>query len=258
MTTVCQVMIEAEPREGAWNMALDEALLNDSLAHHTCWLRWYRWREATLSLGYFQGTQGAGIDPRWGTLPVVRRLSGGGAILHDREWTYSCILPTDHPLTHQPHDLYRLVHEGVIEVLRRHGVESHLRGANAPAKPADAFLCFERGDPNDLLFGEHKFLGSAQRRRKGAVLQHGSLILQRSPHAPEIPGLFELAGVSLDDARLVREFAPAIAGQFAERWNISEEFPSEIRGEAERLFQEKYAQGLDWNRGGSTGEISPP
>lgn len=252
----CHVIIEAVPQEGAWNMAVDEALLRDSLTHDSCWLRWYRWREPTLSLGYFQKSQEAGVDARWRSLPSVRRLSGGGAILHDREWTYSCILPPSHPLTRQPAELYRAVHHGVIEVLGRRGIESHLRGHDAPEKPADAFLCFQRGDPNDLLLGDQKFLGSAQRRRRGGVLQHGSLILEHSNFAPEVDGLFELSGTTIDSDELVTELAPVIAQRLADHWSVIDTIPGAIREDAESLWREKYAQGLDWNRGGTTGELS--
>lgn len=251
----CQVIIEPAAEEGAWNMALDEALLRDSLAHHSCWLRWYRWREPTLSLGYFQNTEDD-VDLRWQSLPAVRRLSGGGAILHDREWTYSCILPSTHPLTDRPAEIYRLVHSGVINVLQRRGIETHLRGEHAPSKPADAFLCFERGDPNDVLLGDHKFLGSAQRRRRGTVLQHGSLILQRSDHAPEVAGLFELSGITFDSDELVAQLAPAVAQRLSAHWSIIGAIPEAIRDDAKSLWRDKYSRGLDWNRGGSTGELS--
>ena len=68
---------------------------------------------------------------------------------------------------------------------------------------AEPFLCFSRGDARDIVLGQHKVLGSAQRRRRGAVLQHGSLLLALSEFAPEFPGLRELTSFE----RSIREVA---------------------------------------------------
>lgn len=198
-----RVIVESEPASGAWNMAVDEVLLESALRHGTCTLRWYRWREPTLSLGYFQSPDDPFIDDRFADLPVVRRLSGGGAILHDRELTYSCAIPPGHPLAAEPTSLYTTMHTAIVAELARVGVDVAPRGL--PDKGLDAnFLCFSRGDANDLVISGHKVLGSAQRRRRGAVLQHGSLLLERSPVAPEYPGIAELSGVSSSTIDLMR------------------------------------------------------
>src|SRR4051794_22517252 len=93
----CRLIVDS-PADGAWNMALDEALLIDAETSGVASLRFYSWREPTLSLGYFQRhTDRAGHAASAGCL-LVRRASGGGAILHDRELTYSIALPQAHPL----------------------------------------------------------------------------------------------------------------------------------------------------------------
>src|SRR4051812_21709386 len=85
--------------DGPTNMGLDLALLNAVEAEPVgAVLRTYEWSEPTLSLGYFQKVEAARADPRWRDLPVVRRLSGGGALLHDREITYALVMPRSHPL----------------------------------------------------------------------------------------------------------------------------------------------------------------
>lgn len=214
--TLCRVIIDPQPMPGAWNMALDEALLDSAVGGGPATVRLYRWESATLSLGYFQGRNGASpISTRFEGLPVVRRLTGGGAIVHDRELTYSCTLPAGHPLASDPRRLYTRVHERMIALLGDLGFAVKIRGTTAP-EHKDQFLCFARGDDFDGVMGRFKVLGSAQRRRKGAVLQHGSLILRASAWAPEFPGVFDCGGhsVGTDDlsARLADSIADLLGG----------------------------------------------
>jgi lipoate-protein ligase A len=172
-------------------MAVDEALLEAALERDECTVRWYRWSTATVSLGYFQAAEAALAIPELAGLPMVRRLTGGGAILHHHEWTYSCSVPAAHPLAEAPTRLYGLVHERVVRALAEQGIRAALRG-QALAEREGTFLCFGRGDPRDVVLNGHKILGSAQRRRRGAVLQHGSLLVRHSEHAPQFPGLVDL------------------------------------------------------------------
>lgn len=175
----CRVIIDPAPSTGAWNMAVDEALLNAAIEEEGSLVRLYRWSEPTVSLGYFQSLAATRDHPLLRELPVVRRLSGGGAILHHHELTYSVTLSAGHPLARIPREMYTSVHFCVVNVLAEFGVAASLRGA-ADESRGGRFLCFGRGDAFDVVMGQHKVLGSAQRRRKGAILQHGSLIL-RSP-----------------------------------------------------------------------------
>jgi lipoyl(octanoyl) transferase len=188
----CRVLIEPEPRSGVWNMALDEALLEAARERGVCTVRWYRWERATVSLGYFQDADAIAAQPELAGCPVVRRLSGGGAILHHYEWTYSCTVPPDHRLAGEPSRLYELVHERIIAALAEQGIRATLRGAAQPGRDA-AFLCFGRGDPRDVVIRGQKIVGSAQRRRRGAILQHGSVLVRASEFAPQFPGLLDLA-----------------------------------------------------------------
>lgn len=188
-------------------MAIDEALLNSALTGVAS-LRLYQWVVPSVSLGHFQAKHPADIPARFASLPVVRRLSGGGAILHDRELTYSCALPASHPLSRDPGEIYDCVHQALIAVLQRHGVGCRMRGDAAFTD--HAFLCFSRGDARDIVLGSHKIVGSAQRRRQGAILQHGSLLLRQSEFAPEFPGIAELTGVSLAVEALIPEIVSEI------------------------------------------------
>jgi lipoate-protein ligase A len=253
------------PQDGLTNMAVDEALLAMAAAGELGpVLRFYQWSPATLSLGYFQRYAERAAHPASAACDVVRRASGGGAILHDRELTYSLVLPAGHPLAARAEPLYRAVHQALIDVLAERGFDARFWDDVQPSEARDAkisaageafacgdtaekqahpeanlesstpsaqrpapnapFLCFQRRSPGDLVMrasGEtssnpaawHKILGSAQRRRQGAVLQHGSFIWGRSKFAPEMPGVSELAGT---------DFAPDF-------------FPSLIRSWSEKL-----------------------
>ena len=210
----CRVLIEPAPRSGRWNMAVDEALLGSALSRDVCTLRFYGWSEPTVSCGYFQKPADALAGSEFEALPVVRRLSGGGAILHHHELTYSVAVPKSHDLARQPYQLYGEVHRAMIDVLAKRGVDASLRG-DTPGETADHFLCFARSDPNDVLLGGHKILGSAQRRRRGAILQHGSLVLRVSPYAPQFPGLFDLTSTTIPEQTLCEELANAVGRRLA-------------------------------------------
>ncbi|MBI4719195.1 MAG: lipoate--protein ligase family protein [Planctomycetes bacterium] len=167
--------------DGPANMARDEALLEcvgRRAAPPT--LRLYQWDPPTVSLGYFQPyAEFAALPPPAGSLAVVRRLTGGGAILHDQELTYSLVLPANHALLSTgPRRLYELMHEAVAAALSGLGVSAAPCGQSDDSSPTRGpFFCFARRHACDLLVGEAKIAGSAQRRTRQAVLQHGSIVL---------------------------------------------------------------------------------
>ena len=166
---------------GPVNMARDEALLaqvGEGVAPPT--LRLYQWDPPTISLGYFQRyADYESLPPPAGELAVVRRQTGGGAILHDLELTYSLALPLDHPLLAKgPSNLYEVAHDAIIACLAEFGIESVRCGVTDDSGAAKGpFFCFARRHCYDVLIGQDKLAGSAQRRTKTAVLQHGSVIL---------------------------------------------------------------------------------
>ena len=227
--SLARLFIESEPLPGARNMAVDETLLESALERDISSVRIYEWSAPTVSLGYFQDAGEYERDSQWSGLAAVRRLSGGGAILHDREITYSVALPPSHVISSQPSRLYGLVHNAVLEVLAEHCITACMRGAaqSIDHRPStiEPFLCFGRGDPNDIVLGAHKIVGSAQRRRRGAILQHGSILLERSPHAAEFSGIAELTGIALDRFQLGEQVGVAIAnvvGGRAERSGLDD------------------------------------
>lgn len=178
-------------------MAVDERLLHRAAHEGEAVLRLYRWSPATLSLGYFQRAAERETHTASRTCPLVRRSSGGGAILHDHELTYSLSLPTSHPAAADAETLYRRTHGLLVETLAEFGILATLNERTLVPLGGEPFLCFQRRSVGDVLVDGHKICGSAQRRRKGALLQHGSILVARSSFAPELPGLAELSGKSV-------------------------------------------------------------
>lgn len=163
------------PGEPAFNMALDEALLRSD---SPLTLRFYQWEPHALSLGRFQKL--AEGEPHEHVL--VRRLTGGGAILHAEELTYSLTGPDgEGPFAGDVSASYRVVHDALIDVLRGIGVDIAYAGDDAPPalrRSDQPFLCFARSTSLDLVAPDGtKLVGSAKRRVAGRALQHGSIVV---------------------------------------------------------------------------------
>jgi lipoyl(octanoyl) transferase len=252
---VCKVrqfaclLITDPPFDGAWNMAIDEGLLEAAAKDHLCALRFYGWADPTLSLGYFQRYQDRYDHKPSLACPLVRRASGGGAILHHRELTYSIALASSHPLARRSELLYRAVHESLVVALLQLGVSTSLYAAqpsSIPPRTADErFLCFERRVDGDVILDGHKIAGSAQRRRHAAVLQHGSILLERSYFAPSLPGIAELAGRVLTFEELRDVWSPQLAQRLGA--NLQNGYPPPMAAEyASEIAESRYVSDA-WN-----------
>ncbi len=229
--------------DGPHNMAADEVLLESALASVAS-LRFYGWSEATLSLGYFQSEQVRHSDMRLARLPYVRRPSGGAALVHHHEVTYALALPAGAPWQSGQSWLRRM-HAIIADALGELQVTVGILDP-ASAQPFAGVLCFQHFSAGDLLLGSAKVVGSAQRRRQGALLQHGSILLAGSPHAPVLPGIQELSG----RAPQAQEVCAAVRSVFAAKtaWKLVAEDWTD--GEARRkdeLVRAKYMTDT-WNR----------
>jgi lipoyl(octanoyl) transferase len=263
------------PLPGPWNMAVDEALLMDTIDNGNATLRFYQWSEPTLSLGYFQRYADREQHAASRGCTVVRRQSGGGAILHDRELTYSLVLPPGDPLTQHTPRLYEAIHAAFIAALSSvqptNTAPSALRirgeAVQTPAPAEDEpFLCFQRQAPGDVVLApaiapvaadssttlatHHptwKVLGSAQRRHRGAILQHGSLLVERSPAAPELPGLHDL-----DDRDIqLQQLIAAVCAELTVRLEIRlvpYQLSGDLQSIATGLTNSKYGSSTWTNR----------
>ncbi len=175
-------LIRSESNRGAWNMALDEALLKSTaskLAPPT--LRLYSWEPAALSLGFAQPYLDVDLellrDKNW---DLVRRPTGGRAILHVDELTYSITAPLDEPrLTGNLLESYRTISRALLMALKILGVTANgdreYQTGMTSAMPNP--VCFETPSNYEITAQGKKLIGSAQARKYGGLLQHGSLPL---------------------------------------------------------------------------------
>lgn len=181
-------IINSGSANAATNMGIDEAML---LAHSggnvPPTLRFYGWQPAAISLGYFQRAMSE-IDLercQEQNIDVVRRLTGGRAVLHDVELTYSIVVKEDYPLI--PPTItasYRYFSNGLLAGLAALGIQANMTvpiGAYGQRKkqPASA-ACFDAPSHYEVTVEGRKLIGSAQVRKNGVILQHGSVLLQFS------------------------------------------------------------------------------
>lgn len=243
-----------------WNMAVDQSILEsvgqsaDRGSEAAATLRFYTWRTPTLSLGYFQSSNDS--SPRFDNLARVRRSTGGGAILHHHELTYSLSIATPPGEHGARSDLYRGVHDAVISELSRLSVtaQPYRLSAGATKKmnkhtlpSSDEFLCFRRRTDEDLIVSGYKVLGSAQRRAKRGLLQHGSLLLRSSEFADELPGIFDLTSKSLDSQTLASRIGITIGERIGVALHPGELTEHE-NSRAEEILAERFGSPSWWAR----------
>ena len=167
---------------GAENMAVDQAMLESVMAGAPPALRFYRWRPACISLGRNQQARevfdrdsiaAAGVD-------IVRRPTGGGAVLHDRELTYAVAVPA--VALGGPRQTYARVNAALAAGLRVLGIHAEVASPRDRSGLRDASrgVCFQAAAPGEILANGRKLVGSAQRREASVILQHGSLLLDGS------------------------------------------------------------------------------
>jgi lipoyl(octanoyl) transferase len=192
-----------EPAAAAWNMAVDAALLE--LAEHPT-LRIYGWQPHAVSLGYFQRIADFADLPA--DTPIVRRTTGGGAIHHGDELTFSLALPA-HKLPNNIAASYALLHDAIVRALQSIGVTSRRSptGSAAAARPAGRW-CFASPVRDDLITTTGKLLGSAQRRTNGQqqrVLHHGSLVLRQPTLTPFVAAVADQIEVTTEVRARLRD-----------------------------------------------------
>ena len=231
-----------EVADGPHNMAADDVLLQSAVDHQIASLRFYGWSAATLSLGYFESAATHRSDSRLTNLPWVRRPTGGGTLVHDQEVTYALAL--------HPHSLGQVrdqwisrMHSIIYAALFGLGVKG--LGVVMDMRPSGAGLCFEQHTHGDVLCRGSKIVGSAQRKHRRALLQHGGILLAQSPSTPALPGLRELASVTLTAPQVEQ----AVADEFmkATRWTLTRcDWTTDERRRIELFAQEKYSASA-WN-----------
>jgi lipoyl(octanoyl) transferase len=231
-----------ESLSGPANMAADEAMLQMAAETGEASLRFYTWAEPTLSLGYFQPAS-VRLE-RYAKIPWVRRSTGGAALVHHHELTYALALP--------PGKLWQPVGESWLCKMH-HIIAAVLAKLGAKAEPVvcgreqklGEFLCFQHQTAGDLVSLGSKIVGSAQRKSKGALLQHGGILLRQSEFTPELPALFEQTGLIAEPQELAQHITKELAQ--TEHFQM---LPSDWSPEEQELRQqietEKYCA-VSWN-----------
>ena len=180
---------------------------------------------------------------------MVRRCTGGGAILHHFELTYSLVLPMPRTETGARTAVYQGVHAAAVDTLAQWRVASTTfreldlstssKYEAASSRSDDPFLCFQRRTDEDVIVSGYKILGSAQRRGRGALLQHGSLLLAASPFADELPGIAELTGVRIAAASIAEPLALRIA-DFLGHSFLAGQLSAQEQSVAESIREERF------------------
>lgn len=169
----------------AENMAVDEAVLiahSKGLVPPT--VRFFGWNPPTLSIGYFQKVADVDFDSlRQNGLGFVRRPTGGRAVLHDRELTYSIVVSESHPqMPSSVNESYRVLSMGLVEGFRQLGLSADMvslatEDEKRKYESLGSAACFDSPSWYELVVEGKKVTGSAQMRQSGVILQHGSILL---------------------------------------------------------------------------------
>ncbi|MFY7952332.1 MAG: lipoate--protein ligase family protein, partial [Armatimonadaceae bacterium] len=208
-------------------------------------IRFYTWTEPTLSLGYFQPSADRFTDTALSAMSWVRRATGGAAIVHDpaHEITYSLALPPGTDWQPAGESWICRMHHVIQDVLKGMGVPARAVVCGEEKKLGPV-LCFRHQTPGDLTVHGHKVAGSAQRKWKGALLQHGSVLFSRSPLAELLPGIAELSGV-----RVTQSICESVFVELSRvtGWTLEAgDWSADELADAGRIAAEKFAT-AEWN-----------
>lgn len=240
-----QLIVERTPHNGACNMAIDETLLESvSSKARLPTLRLYSWDPFCLSLGY--GQTSADVD--WEQLrargwDVVRRPTGGKAILHGDELTYSLTLPLDDEIAQGDIiESYRRISRGLMEALMILGLTPQSEKAS-PRGARTGPVCFEVPSHYEVTVHGRKLIGSAQVRRRAGLLQHGTL-----PLSGDITRICDVLPYESDEARdaarsHVRTRATTLEAALGRSVSYEEATSAVIVG-FERAFDVAFSEGV--------------
>ena len=155
----------------AFNMALDETLLEQISEIGKPVLRFYGWTEPAATFGYFQ--KFSEVEAATRLRPLIRRPTGGGIVPHDNDWTYSFVVPPNHEWhLLKAEESYRRIHEWIQRAFAGLKIETELAPCCKKSLPGQCFVGHEKFD---LLWRGKKIAGAAQRRNKLGLLIQGSV-----------------------------------------------------------------------------------
>jgi lipoate-protein ligase A len=253
-----KLLIEPAPLPGPWNMAVDEVLFRRVESASLTYLRFYQWDRPTASLGYSQVAAKV-IDTdfcRRRGVGIVRRITGGKLVLHDREVTYAVASSDASIFTETLRDSYRLISRALLEGLVLMGLSPRMAETSPPGYVRGTMPCFALPARDEIEIGGKKIVGSAQKRAGAAFLQHGSIPLEKdddllaavsAPAAGAVPAgeagmtsLAEALGRPVDFAWAVDRFCRGFSEAFGVEFEPFELGP-EDREAVSALRASRYA-----------------
>jgi len=208
--------------EPAYNMGLDEALLENAVRLNSPIIRFYGWTQPAASFGYFQHY--ADVANATHLRPLIRRPTGGGIVPHDHDWTYSAVFPPSHPwYSISAIESYRRIHDWIQRAFAAIKIPTELAPCCLKSAPGQCFAGYEKFD---LLWHGKKIAGAAQRRTKAGLLIQGSI--QPPP-------------LSLKRADWEAAMLKSISSEVSLEV-VDLELDEPLHGRAKDLAQQKYSQ----------------
>jgi lipoate-protein ligase A len=216
------LLLNSGKSAAAFNMALDEALLESAAQLGAPVLRFYGWNEPAATFGYFQKI--SEVENTTPLRPLIRRPTGGGIVPHDADWTYSFVAPPNHKWYQlKAEESYRRIHDWLRLSFAELKVETELAPCCKKSLPGQCFVGYEKFD---LLWRGKKIAGAAQRRNKFGLLIQGSI----QPPA-----------ISLERADFENTLAEVAEKNFSVTWQKL--LPDkDLRERTEFLAREKFSQ----------------
>lgn len=244
-STPWRLIVEDAPRSGAANMAVDQAIAEACAAGTSLpTVRFYRWKPPTVSLGRLQPI--SDIDEARTTAlgyEIVRRPTGGRAILHTDEFTYSVAAAMQHPLMRGGvMDAYLRISNALLAGLRQLGAPADKAPGDVRVSADVSAVCFEVPSAYEITVGSRKLMGSAQSRRAGYVLQHGSL-----PLVGDITRLIDVLALPAEEAAALRTELKARACTLAQALNVDDASEIATFDRAVAAMQHGFAEVLQMN-----------
>jgi len=241
--TTWRLVIDDAPRSGAANMAIDQAVAEACTAGASLpTVRFYRWQPPAVSLGRHQPLAEIDLDAvATRGYELVRRPTGGRAILHIDEFTYSVAAPDSEPrMAGGVMDAYLRISNALMLGLQALGVAADKAPGTVRVGRDVSAACFETPSAYEITAGPRKLMGSAQSRRGGYVLQHGSL-----PLVGDITRLIDVLALDGEAATALRQELAARACTLAQALGVAEDAPVVAFAQVCAAMQQGFQQALN-------------
>lgn len=180
MVKTWELIVDEKPLKGSLNMAIDEFMFNIVKKERKTILRFYQWEKPTVSLGYYQRVnEVVALDYlKEKNFDLVRRITGGKLVLHDKEITYSIASSEVEIFTNSLKNSYQLISQALCLGFSKMGINARLASRKVPSYLSKSLPCFSYPAPDEIKVDGKKLVGSAQKREGDFFLQHGSIPIE--------------------------------------------------------------------------------